>query len=157
MNGRDPELHYQTVTREILHDLTTFSGCHGKFEYCSCMRWRMWSTEYQKSTKESRAQRLKQMVSEGLPVGILAYAGNDPIGWCSIAPRESYAALERYKALPRIDNASVWSVVCFFIDRRFRRRRVTLGLLEAGLDYARSQGARIAEGYPVEPGSRLYT
>ncbi|MGH6813846.1 MAG: GNAT family N-acetyltransferase [Methylocella sp.] len=117
----------------------------------------MRSTEYQKSTKESRAQRLRQMVSEGLPVGILAYARNDPIGWCSIAPRESYEALECYKALPRIDNARVWSVVCFFVDRRFRRRQVTLGLLEAGLDYARSQRARIVEGYPVEPGSRLYT
>jgi hypothetical protein len=34
---------------------------------------------------------------------------------------------------------------------------VTLGLLEAGVEYARSEGARIIEGYPVEPGPRLYT
>jgi GNAT superfamily N-acetyltransferase len=56
-----------------------------------------------------------------------------------------------------IDDAPVWSVVCFFVDRRFRRQQVTLGLLAAALDYARSEGAKIIEGYPVEPGSGLYT
>ena len=157
MSEQGPEIQYRAVTRETLADLTTFSGCHGKFQYCSCMRWRMRSTEYRKSTKEIRIEKLRKMVSAGSPVGILAYAGNEPIGWCSIAPRESYEALERYKALPRVDHASVWSVVCFFVDRRFRCRQVTRGLLKAGLDYARSQGAMIVEGYPVEPGPRLYT
>jgi GNAT superfamily N-acetyltransferase len=120
------------------------------------MRWRMRSTEYQRATKKMRQARLLEMVDEGKPVGVLAYDGDEPIGWCSVAPRESYEALERYKALPRIDGASVWSVVCFFVARRFRGKRVTLGLLTAALDYARSHGARIVEGYPVDPG-RLYT
>lgn len=157
MNEQDPAIEYRAVTGSTLADLAAFSACHGKFAYCSCMRWRMRSSEYQKSTKEIRARRLRQMVGEGRPVGVLAYAGNEPIGWCSVAPRESYDALERYKALPRIDANAVWSVVCFFVDRRFRRRQVTLGLLKAGLEYACSQGARIVEGYPVEPGSGLYT
>jgi GNAT superfamily N-acetyltransferase len=157
MSGQDPEIQYRPVTRQTLADLAEFSGCHGKFGYCSCMRWRMRSTEYQKSTKETRAEKLRQMVIAGSPVGVLGYAGTEPIGWCSIAPRESYEALERYKALPRIDQASVWSIVCFFVDRRFRRGQVTLGLLRAALDYARSEGAKIVEGYPVEAGSRLYT
>ena len=34
---------------------------------------------------------------------------------------------------------------------------MTLGLLRAALDYARSQDAKVIEGYPVEPESRLYT
>jgi GNAT superfamily N-acetyltransferase len=121
------------------------------------MRWRMKSTEYQRSTAETRAAKLKRLVNNGVPVGVLAYAMDEPAGWCSIAPRETYEALERYKALPRIDDMPVWSVVCFFVDRHFRRRQVTLGLLRAALDYARSQGANAVEGYPVEPGSRLYT
>jgi GNAT superfamily N-acetyltransferase len=157
MSEQDPEITYRAVTRDTFTGLAAFSGCHGKFAYCSCMRWRMRCAEYQKSTKESRAKKLRQIVSAGSPVGVLAYAGDEPVGWCSIAPRESYEALDRYKVLPRIDDAGVWSVDCFFVDRRFRRRQLTLGLLKAGLDYARSQGAKIVEGYPVEPGSRLYT
>jgi GNAT superfamily N-acetyltransferase len=157
MGMQGPEIRYQAVTSDSLSDLTLFSACHGKFGYCSCMRWRMKSTEYQKSTKETRAAKLKKWVNDGISVGVLAYAMDEPVGWCSIAPRETYEALERYKALPRIDDMPVWSVVCFFVDRRLRRRQVTFGLLRAALDYARSQGANVVEGYPVEPGSRLYT
>jgi ADP-ribose pyrophosphatase YjhB (NUDIX family) len=56
-----------------------------------------------------------------------------------------------------IEVTSVINVVCFFVDRRFRGQGLTLGLLQAALDYAASQGAQIVEGYPVEPGSRLCT
>src|SRR5262249_639684 len=146
-----PVLQFHPVTRDSLPDLARFSEAHGKFRYCSCMRWRMRSTEFQHSTKEHRVAALDALVYEEIPVGVLAYADSEPVGWCSVAPRECYEALERYRALPRIDDAAVWSVVCFFVDRHVRRQGVTLGLLKAAVQYAQSQGARIIEGYPVEP------
>ncbi|HEY8743054.1 MAG TPA: GNAT family N-acetyltransferase [Chloroflexota bacterium] len=108
-------------------------------------------------TQESRVAALQGLVRQGVPVGVLAYLDGEPVGWCSVAPRESYGALERYRALARVDDVPVWSVVCFFIDRHVRRQGVTLGLLRAAVEYARSQGAEVIEGYPVEPGPRLYT
>lgn len=152
-----PEFQFLPVTRQRLPDLARFSEEHGKFRYCSCMRWRMPSTLYRRSTKADRVTALESLVRQGTPIGVLAYTDGEPIAWCSIAPRETYAALERYRALPRIDEAPVWSVVCFFVDRRFRRQGLTTLLLQAAVDYARSQGAEIVEGYPVEPGSRSYT
>jgi len=65
--------------------------------------------------------------------------------------------LERFRALPRLDDKPVGSVVCFFVDRHVRSQRVTLGLLNAAVEYARSQRAKIIEGYPMKPGPRLYT
>jgi len=65
--------------------------------------------------------------------------------------------LERYCALPRIDAAPVWSIICFFVDRHFRRQGVTSGLLHAAVEYAHSQGAKIVEGYPVPSSAKLYT
>jgi GNAT superfamily N-acetyltransferase len=150
-------IEFRPVTRETLGDVGRFSACHGKFRYCSCMRWRLRSTEYQRSTKDSRVAALDALVHAGVPVGVLAYIGGEPVGWCSIAPRDTYAALERFRALPRLDGEPVWSVVCFFVDRHARRQHVTLGLLKAAVDYARACGATIIEGYPVEPGPRLYT
>ena len=152
-----PVLEFHPVTVEPLPDLARFSEQHGKFRYCSCMRWRMTSADYHRSTTESRVAALDELVRQGTPVGVLAYMDGDPVGWCSIAPRETYAALERYQALPRVDDAPVWSVVCFFVARRVRGQGVTLGLLKATVEYARSHGAEVVEGYPVEPGSRLYT
>ncbi|MGH2515755.1 MAG: GNAT family N-acetyltransferase, partial [Ktedonobacterales bacterium] len=152
-----PVLEFRPITHEQLPDLVLFSEQHGKFRYCSCMRWRMTSTNFRHSTKESRVAALDDLVCRGTPVGVLAYSDDKPVGWCSVAPRETYEALERYQALPRIDNLSTWSVACFFVDRKFRRQGVTLGLLRTAVDYARSQGADVVEGYPVEPGPRLYT
>ena len=150
-------LHFQPVTRGRLPDLARFASRHGKFGYCSCMRWRMTSTDYHESTKEDRSTALAALVTQGKPVGVMAYRGHEPVGWCSIAPRETYEGLERYRALPRLDERRVWSVVCFFVDRHERRQGVTLGLLKAAVAYARSRGARTIEAYPVQPASRLYT
>ena len=117
----------------------------------------MRSAEFGRVTKEARVAALDHLVRTGTPVGVLAYLGEEPVGWCSVAPRKTYESLERYRALPRIDHLPVWSVVCFFVDSRIRRNNATLGLLRAAVEYACSQGADVIEGYPVEPGAGLYT
>jgi GNAT superfamily N-acetyltransferase len=150
-------LSFHPVTRDRLPDLACFSEQHGKFRYCSCMRWRMRSIDFGRSTKESRVAALERLVRDGKPIGVLAYLDGDPVGWCAVAPRESYDGLERYRALARIDDQPVWAVVCFFVDRRFQRRGLTVDLLKAAVAYAHSEGARIVEGYPVMSGSRSYT
>jgi GNAT superfamily N-acetyltransferase len=152
-----PALAFHSVTPERLPGLARFLENHGKFRYCACMRWRMRSSEFSRSTKKGRVDVLERLVRDGTPIGVLAYLDQEPVGWCSVAPRECYAALERYRALPRIDDRRVWSVVCFFVSPRIRRTGATLGLLQAAVDYAGSQGAEIIEGYPVEPSARLYT
>jgi GNAT superfamily N-acetyltransferase len=121
------------------------------------MRWRLTGAQFKASTKDSRAAALEKLAKRATPVGVLAYLDGEPVGWCSIAPRETYAGLERYKALPRLDDEPVWSIVCFFIDRRLRRTALTLGLIRAAVDYARRAGAKIIEAYPVAPDARLYT
>ncbi len=152
-----PEIWFRPVTVERLTDLADFSQCHGKFRYCSCMRWRMTSSAYRRSSKQDRVDTLEELVRAGTPVGILAYSEEQPVAWCSIAPRETYQALERYRALPRIDDSPVWSIVCLFVDRHFRRQGLTSMLLKAAVDYARDQNAPIVEGYPVAPDATSYT
>ncbi len=145
------------VTAGRSADLERFSQRHGTFRYCSCMRWRLTSAEFRASTKESRAEGLAALVRAGAPVGVLAHDDGEPVGWCSIAPRTGYPALERSRVLARVDDAVVWSVVCFFVDSAVRRRGLSLGLLRAAVGYAAEAGAGIVEGYPVEPGPRSYT
>ena len=117
----------------------------------------MTSSAFRRSTKEKRVAALEELVRAGTPVGILAYSGTTPVGWCSVAPRESYAALERSRVLPRVDEMPVWSVVCLFVDRHFRRQGLTGRLLKAAVDYAREQSAPAVEGYPVAPDAPSYT
>jgi GNAT superfamily N-acetyltransferase len=148
---------FHPVTPERRPDLDGFSCAHGKFRYCSCMRWRLTSSAFKASTTDERTRALDDLADARSPVGVLAYSGDEPVGWCAIAPREDYAGLERSRSLARVDDVAVWSVVCFFVDARHRRAGLTRGLLEAAVDYARAQGATAVEGYPVEPGPRSYT
>ena len=153
----DNEVHFRAVTANTLADLDRFSSEHGKFRYCSCMRWRMTSTEFRRSDKQGRIEALNGRVDDGHPVGVLAYVDGTPVGWCSIAPREKFRGLERHRKLGRIDDAAVWSVTCFFVDRQYRRRGLTVDLLEAAIRYASANGARVVEGYPVESTAVSYT
>jgi len=51
----------------------------------------------------------------------------------------------------RVDAEPVWSIVCFFIHKQWRRQGISVQLLAAAVSYARARGAQIVEGYPVEP------
>ena len=153
----ETDLYFRPVTADTLADLERFSRGHGKFRYCSCMRWRMTSTEFRRSSKPKRIEALRDNVANGRPTGVLAYVDGIPVGWCSIAPREEFRGLERYRKLARIDDAAVWSATCFFVDRMYRRGGLTGDLLKAAVRYAKENGASVVESYPVESSAVSYT
>lgn len=145
------DLEFHPVTIERWHDLAAFFAQYGNPNYCWCMRWRLKSKEFRQLSSIERRNRLASQVHENIPIGILGYHREQPVGWCSIAPRETYTLLESSTILKRIDNLPTWSVVCFFVNPGVRRQGLSVRLLEAAVSYAVLQGARIIEGYPVEP------
>src|SRR5258708_18854355 len=108
------------TTRHEAGDLEAFSRAHGRFRWCSCMSWRMPSSDFRHADKEQRAARLAGLVADGTPVGVLAYHHGEPVGWCSVAPRDTYEALNPSPILKPVDSTAVWSVVCMFIDSKHR-------------------------------------
>jgi GNAT superfamily N-acetyltransferase len=114
------------------------------------MAWRMRSTDYNALDADGRKMAMQALVDRGTPVGVLAYQDGQAVGWCSVAPRESYIRLARSKTFPPIDAQPVWTVICFFINKQARDQKLALPLLQAAVAFAVSQGATIIEGYPVE-------
>jgi len=133
-------------------DLETLFGERGACGGCWCMWWRLKRSEFNQNKGENNRKAFQDIVKAGEVPGLLAYAGDQPVGWCAVAPRESYPALERSRILKRVDDQPVWSVTCFFIAKPYRRKGLTVLLLHAAIEYTRSQGAAILEGYPVDPG-----
>lgn len=115
------------------------------------MWWRVKRSQFEKQKGQKNKAALKRIIKSGEIPGLLAYAQGQPIGWCAVAPRETYPVLERSRTLKRIDNEPVWSVACFFVAKPFRHKGITVELLKAAVEYARKHGAGIVEGYPVEP------
>jgi GNAT superfamily N-acetyltransferase len=94
---------------------------------------------------------MKSLVTAGIVPGILAYDNDKPVGWCSVAPREDFPVLENSRVMKRIDDKPVWSIVCFFINKEYRKKGLSVELLNAAKNYVKNNDGKIIEGYPVEP------
>ena len=144
-------LEFRSLIPERWTDLEKLFGKHGAYGGCWCTWWRLKRSEFEQQKGEQNRKALKKIVDSGKIPGILAYANDEPIGWCSVAPRESYPALERSRVLKRVDDKPVWSIVCFFVAKPFRHKGVTVALLKATIKHVKGHGGKILEGYPVEP------
>jgi GNAT superfamily N-acetyltransferase len=126
---------------------------------CSVARG-CWCTYYRRSGGDpvlggkARAQAnraaLKALVDGGDPPGLIAYRGRQPVGWVSIAPREQYAKLARSPVMKPVDDAPVWSIVCFVVSKKARGQGVASALLQGAIAYVRECGATMLEAYPVD-------
>jgi hypothetical protein len=146
-------LEYAPLTVDRWPDVERLFGPRGACAGCWCMAWRLRQAEWERGKGDSNRAAFRQIVEKGPPPGILAYSSGEPIGWCAVAPRSEYVQLERSRVLQPIDGEPVWSVSCLFIGRPYRRRGVSVALLRAVGEFAARQGARIVEGYPIEPSS----
>jgi GNAT superfamily N-acetyltransferase len=119
---------------------------------CWCQAWRIDRGERWSEVRGATAkERLREGVLGGTTLGVLAFDGEDPIGWCTYGPRDSFPRLNRAPSLSCGDSAQVWSVPCFFVRRDRRRQGVAAALLDHALAAMARRGARVVEGYPVAP------
>ncbi len=116
------------------------------------MWWRLTRSEFNARKGEGNRRAFRKLVDAGAVPGILAFEDGRAVGWCSVAPRAELGGLARSRVLAAVDDAPAWSVVCFYVAKDRRHSGLTGKLLDAAVRYAGSRGARIVEGYPVEPG-----
>ena len=148
---RIKNLEFHPLTPQRWGDLESLFGPRGACGGCWCMWWRLTQPEFDRQKGAGNKKALKRIVDSGEVAGLIAYTGGKPIAWCSLGPRERFSRLGRSRVLKPVDDRAVWSIVCFFVSRPFRRSGVSFKLLKAAVKYAKSQGAKVVEGYPVDP------
>ncbi len=155
MHIKDKQITFKDVTIERWPDLDHLFESRGGPKYCWCMLWRRQGEERKIKDNPGRKAALKKRVEGGVPIGILAYLDDHPIAWCSIAPRPTYRPLggKDYQT----DNPNdVWSIVCFFVQRPYRGQGLMRQMIDAAVDHAYKNGAKIVEAYPVQLDSPSY-
>ena len=146
-------LQIHPLTAERWPDLERLFGPTGADGGCWCMYWRLPRSQFDTGRGDANRQAFKKIVESGVVVGLLAYTDGKPVGWLAVAPRDEYPTMDRSKVLKRVDRKKVWSISCFFTAKGYRRRGVTVALIEAAKDFVRKQKGTVLEGYPIIPRS----
>ncbi|MCI0589667.1 MAG: GNAT family N-acetyltransferase [Planctomycetes bacterium] len=151
-----PSLTFHEISPRRWPDLVRLFGPNGACGGCWCMWWRVekGGKTWEAMKANGRSKRtLASLIRRGRVLGILAYAGKEPVGWCTFGPRRAdFPRLDRVRAYQRDDLDRVWSIPCFFVARGWRGKGVASALLQAAVAAAKKRGARVLEGYPVTKG-----
>jgi GNAT superfamily N-acetyltransferase len=115
---------------------------------CWCLSYRIPSKENVSLRGPARGEKVAELMEQG-PIGVLAYDGDEVVGWAAVAPRAE-TTFARSRKIPHVDDVDVWSVWCIRVRPGHRGEGISHALLAGAVEFARSQGAPEIEGYPVD-------
>jgi GNAT superfamily N-acetyltransferase len=148
---KDLRLQFHPVTRKRWTDFEALFGERGACGGCWCMFWRLTRKEFDRQKGEGNRKAMKAIVQSGKIPGILAFSQDKPVAWCSVAPRSQFSALDRSRILKPVDALPVWSISCFFVEKNYRGKGLSIQMIKAAVDYVKKNGGSVVEAYPVEP------
>ena len=146
------QLTFEPLTRKNWGQFVQLFGNNGACGSCWCMYYRLNKSDFKEGKiEDGNKNAMKALVWENKPVGLLGFYDGQAIAWCAFAPREDFIKLEKSRVHKRIDDKRVWSIPCFFIEKKFRRLGVSVALLKGVIKYAGENGIEIIEAYPTIP------
>jgi GNAT superfamily N-acetyltransferase len=143
-------LRFAPLTADRWDDVAKLFGPNGACGGCWCMWWKRTQRDFDRAKGAINKRAFKAIVSRGTEPGLLAYAGDTPIGWCAVEPREHYLRLVKSRTLAPVDEQHVWSITCLFIKAGYRHQGVSLALIEAATAFVAARGGRLIEAYPKD-------
>ncbi|GAA2042306.1 GNAT family N-acetyltransferase [Agromyces tropicus] len=117
---------------------------------CFCLSYRLRSSAENRSlVGPARGDRVRELCAEDPPPGVVAYDGDEPVGWAAIHPRAdtSFATNRR---IPHVDDLDVWSLWCVRVRPGHRKQGISHHLIAGAVAFARDHGAPMVEAYPVD-------
>lgn len=132
--------HFHPLNSGRWDDFERLFGKRGAYGGYWCMWWRTTRSQFEQQHGEGNQKAMKEIVNSGEIPGILLYSEDEPVGWCSVAPRERYASLNRSHVLKRLDEIPVWSVVCFYVANGHRNQGIMGKLIQAAIEYVQHEG-----------------
>jgi len=169
--GREPitvaELTIVSANQASWADLQAIFGTTGSPGHCYCQAFKVRDRDWRSLTDEDRRDRLRQQTNCGntraaSTTGLVAYLGNEPVGWVAVEPRTAYPRLLRSRTpwqgrQEDQRDESVWAVTCFVVRAGYRKRGISYALAAATVDFARKHGAGALEAYAMdtEPGKEI--
>lgn len=115
---------------------------------CWCLSYRIPSNLNNELRGTARGDYVSELLKAG-PLGVLAYDGDEPVGWAAVAPRAD-TSFARNRKIPHVDDLPVWSLWCIRVRPGHRGEGISHALIEGAVDHARDRGAPTIEAYPLD-------
>lgn len=117
---------------------------------CWCLSYRLTSSKENRELQGTeRGQRVELLVNEDPPPGVLAFDGEEVVGWAAVHPRAG-TSFARNRKIPHVDDLDVWSVWCIRVRPGHRKQGISHALLAGAVEFAKANGAVAIEGYPLD-------
>jgi GNAT superfamily N-acetyltransferase len=116
---------------------------------CWCLSHRIPAKDNRELAGQARADFVEALTRKRTKPGVLAYDGDEVVGWAAVAPRADLP-FARSTKIPHVDDQPAWSVWCIRVRPGHRGRGISHVLLDGAVAYAVQRGAPVIEGYPVD-------
>ncbi|MGD2131836.1 MAG: GNAT family N-acetyltransferase [Maricaulaceae bacterium] len=133
-----------------------FGDGKGACSQCWCMYWRLPRKEFEASLRDKNKALFKKRVRAGPPPGLIGYQNGEPVGWVQVGPRADTPEWNGARRLTApldpedAENSRVWGVSCFAVKASARGEGIGTKMLDAAIDWARKNRARVLEACPVD-------
>ncbi len=118
---------------------------------CWCLSHRVDAKTNRELVGPARGEDVRELTRRPVAPGVLAYDGDEVVGWAAVAPR-SELPFERSTKIPHVDDLPVWSLWCIRVRSGHRKQGVTHALIAGAVEFARAHGAPAIEAYPLDNG-----
>lgn len=116
---------------------------------CWCLSHRIPAKDNRELAGPDRGAYVEALTRRRTKPGVLAYDGDEVVGWAAVAPRADLP-FARSTKIPHVDDQPVWSVWCIRVRPGHRGRGISHVLLDGATAYAAGRDAPVVEGYPVD-------
>jgi GNAT superfamily N-acetyltransferase len=140
---------------ETWDDFAALAERHnGVWGGCWCTWFHTMQAEKTYDADDNRALK-ERLVREGRAHAALVFDGDLAVAWCQYgAPEELPNIKHRKEYEAGLDRLPDYRITCFFVDKRYRRRRVAEAALRGALDLIAHAGGGIVEACPQDTGGK---
>ncbi|SHJ91919.1 Acetyltransferase (GNAT) family protein [Pseudonocardia thermophila] len=118
---------------------------------CWCLSYRIDAKLNRKLQGPARGEYVEELCAREPAPGVLAYDGDEPVGWAAVAPRAE-TSFARNRKIPHVDDLPVWSLWCVRVRPGHRKQGLSRVLIDGAVAFARAHGAPAVEAYPLDNG-----
>jgi GNAT superfamily N-acetyltransferase len=96
------------------------------------------------------------LVCKGRAHAAVVFDGEIAVGWCQYGRSDEIAPRNKFKKtyFPGLAAEPDWRITCFFVDRKYRGKKVSSLALEGALRLIAEAGGGLVEAYPEDMSER---